>query len=287
MSGIRARYYIKKDNGNVHCLLCPHNCHIKNNKKGICKVRINQDGDLFAESYGQISSFALDPIEKKPLYNYYPGSYILSVGSYGCNFSCSFCQNNSISFGIPETSYISPENLVNKAFSLKDSDNIGLAYTYNEPFMSYEYVLDCCKLIRKKGMKNVLITNGYVQEAPLLEILPYIDAMNIDLKSFSQDFYKKICNGDVEYVKNTIELAANACHVEITCLVIPGLNDSPKEIEDMSLWLSNLSPEIPLHLTRFFPRYKMTDKERTPKATLVKLAEIANHHLKNVYLGNV
>lgn len=287
MPGIYAQHYIKKENGIVHCLLCPHNCHIKNNKKGICKVRINQDGDLFAENYGQISSFALDPIEKKPLYNYYPGSYILSVGSYGCNFSCSFCQNNSISFGIPETSYISPENLVNKAFSLKDSDNIGLAYTYNEPFMSYEYVLDCCKLIRKKGMKNVLITNGYVQEAPLLEILPYIDAMNIDLKSFSQDFYKKICNGDVEYVKNTIELAANACHVEITCLVIPGLNDSPKEIEDMSLWLSNLSPEIPLHLTRFFPRYKMTDKERTPKATLVKLAEIANHHLKNVYLGNV
>lgn len=287
MPGIQAKHYIKKENGIVHCLLCPHNCHIKSNKKGICGVRINKDGDLFAESYGQISSLALDPIEKKPLYRFFPGSFILSVGSYGCNFSCSFCQNNSISFGIPYTSYMSPENLVNKAFSLKDSDNIGLAYTYNEPFMSYEYVLDCCKLIRDKGMKNVLVTNGYVQKAPLSEILPYIDAMNIDLKSFSQDFYKKVCNGDVEHVKDTIRLASSACHVEITCLVIPGLNDSPEEIEAMSIWLSNLSPEIPLHLTRFFPRYKMMDREPTPKAALVKLAEIANRHLKNVYLGNV
>ncbi len=287
MTGIKAQYYIKKKDGLVHCLLCPHNCHIKNNKKGICGVRINLGGDLFTESYGQISSLALDPIEKKPLYNFCPGSYILSVGSYGCNFSCSFCQNNSISFGNPKTAYISPENLVNEAFSLKNSDNIGLAYTYNEPFMSYEYVLDCCKLIKAKGMKNVIITNGYVQEAPLLELLPYIDAMNIDLKSFSSDFYRKICNGDIEHVKDTIRLATNKCHVEVTCLVIPGFNDSPEEIEAMSLWLSKLSPEIPLHLTRFFPRYRMIDNKPTPEAVLVKLSEIAKHHLKSVYLGNV
>ncbi len=287
MTGIKAQHYIKEEDGLVHCLLCPHNCHIKINKKGICGVRINLGGDLFAESYGQISSLALDPIEKKPLYNYFPGSHILSVGSFGCNFSCSFCQNNSISFGNPETAYISPENLVSKAFSLKNSDNIGLAYTYNEPFMSYEYVFDCCKLIKDKGMKNVLVTNGYVQEAPLLELLPYIDAMNIDLKSFNQDFYKKICNGDVEHVKNTIKLASKACHVEITCLVIPGLNDSPDEIEAMSSWLSDFSPKIPFHLTRFFPRYKMMDRDPTPKATLVKLAEIANQHLEYVFLGNI
>ena len=179
---------------------------------------------------------ALDPIEKKPLYRYLPGSNILSVGSYGCNFACSFCQNYSISLNKPQTAYISPENLVYKAFDLKKSGNIGLAYTYNEPFMSYEYVLDCCKLIKDKGMKNVLVTNGYVQKTPLLEILPYIDAMNIDLKSFLKTFTKQL-QRKYRVCQNTIELAAKACHVEITCLVIPGLNDSSEEIEAMSLWL--------------------------------------------------
>ncbi|MGI6622216.1 MAG: AmmeMemoRadiSam system radical SAM enzyme [Acetivibrionales bacterium] len=287
MTSIKAQYYTKLDNGVVHCQLCPHNCHIRPDKKGICKVRANSDGELYAESYGQLSSLALDPIEKKPLYRFYPGSLILSTGSYGCNFSCSFCQNYSISMGKPETAFISPENLVYKAFRLKDSGNIGLAYTYNEPFISFEYVLDCCKLIKDRGLKNVLVTNGYVQEAPLLEMLPYIDAMNIDLKSFSPDFYKEICNGNVEIVKRTIETASKSCHIEITCLVIPGLNDSEEEIGDMARWLSSLSPDIPLHLSRFFPRHKMLDKEITPRATLEKAARIASRYLDHVYLGNI
>jgi pyruvate formate lyase activating enzyme len=287
MTSIKAQYYTKLDNGVVHCQLCPHNCHIRPDKKGICKVRANSDGELYAESYGQLSSLALDPIEKKPLYRFYPGSLILSTGSYGCNFSCSFCQNYSISMGKPETAFISPENLVYKAFRLKDSGNIGLAYTYNEPFISFEYVLDCCKLIKDRGLKNVLVTNGYVQEAPLLEMLPYNDAMNIDLKSFSPDFYKEICNGNVEIVKRTIETASKSCHIEITCLVIPGLNDSEEEIGDMARWLSSLSPDIPLHLSRFFPRHKMLDKEITPRATLEKAARIASRYLDHVYLGNI
>lgn len=287
MTNIKAQYFTKLGDGVVHCQLCPHNCHIKPHKKGICRVRANQEGELYAESYGQLSSLALDPIEKKPLYRFYPGSRILSVGSYGCNFSCSFCQNHSIAVGEPETAFISPENLVYKAFCLKESGNIGLAYTYNEPFISFEYVLDCCKLIRDRGLKNVLITNGYVQKAPLLEILPYVDAMNIDLKSFSQDFYKKICNGNVEFVKQTIEIASKACHVEITCLVIPGLNDTTEEIENMSKWLSSLSPDIPLHLTRFFPRYKMLDRPPTPKEKLENLISVAKKHLKYVYAGNI
>ncbi|NLL96320.1 MAG: AmmeMemoRadiSam system radical SAM enzyme [Clostridiaceae bacterium] len=287
MTSIKAQYYTKLDNGVVHCQLCPHNCHIRPDKKGICKVRANSDGELYAESYGQLSSLALDPIEKKPLYRFYPGSLILSTGSYGCNFSCSFCQNYSISMGKPETAFISPENLVYKAFRLKDSGNIGLAYTYNEPFISFEYVLDCCKLIKDRGLKNVLVTNGYVQEAPLLEMLPYIDAMNIDLKSFSPDFYKEICTGNVEIVKRTIETASKSCHIEITCLVIPGLNDSEEEIGDMARWLSSLSPDIPLHLSRFFPRHKMLDKEITPRATLEKAARIASRYLDHVYLGNI
>lgn len=287
MTRIKAQYYTKESNKNVNCHLCPHNCHIKTDKKGICGVRTNLDGDLYADSYGQISSLALDPIEKKPLYRFYPGAQILSVGSFGCNFSCSFCQNHNISMKIPDTVYISPESLVYKAFSMKSMGNIGIAYTYNEPFMSFEYVLDCCKLNRDKGLKNVLVTNGYVQETPLLDILPYIDAMNIDLKSFYPEFYQKICGGKVEFVKNTIERAFRECHVEITCLVIPGLNDSQEEIEAMAVWISNLSPEIPLHLTRFFPRHKLLDKETTPRPTLETLAQIASKHLKYVFLGNI
>lgn len=287
MTNIKAQYYTKLNDGVAHCLLCPHNCHIKPGKKGICTVRANLDGDLYTESYGQLSSLALDPIEKKPLYRFNPGSKILSAGSYGCNFSCSFCQNHSIAIGKPETSFISPENLVYKAYCLNNSGNIGLAYTYNEPFMSYEYVLDCCKLIRDRGLKNVIITNGYIQEAPLMEILPYIDAMNIDLKSFRSDFYKKICNGNVEFVKKTIEIASKACHVEITCLVIPGLNDSTEEIDALSQWLSSQSPDIPLHLTRFFPRHKMLDRSPTPKDTMERLIFVASKHLKYVYAGNI
>jgi pyruvate formate lyase activating enzyme len=187
----------------------------------------------------------------------------------------------------PETAYISPENIVYKAYDLKKQNNIGIAYTYNEPLMSYEFVLDCSKLARTKGLKNVLVTNGYIQQEPLMEILPYIDAMNIDLKSFSQEFYRKVCNGKVEFVKKTIEVAAKACHIEITTLVIPGLNDTEKEIESLSSWLASLSDEIPLHLSRFFPRYKMLDREPTPRETLDSLIVTARKNLKHVYAGNI
>ncbi|NLM72455.1 MAG: AmmeMemoRadiSam system radical SAM enzyme [Clostridiaceae bacterium] len=282
-----ARYYEKLKDDTVHCLLCPHDCHIKNGQRGICGVRKNTDGDLYAESYGLISSLALDPVEKKPLYHFYPGSRILSVGSYGCNFRCSFCQNYSISMEKPGTVYVTPEELADKALELKKANNIGLAFTYNEPLINFEYVMDCCKLSKEKGLKNALITNGYIQQEPLKELLPYIDAMNIDLKSFSQEFYQKMCGGKVEFVKKTIETASQACHVEITTLIIPGLNDNEKEIEDLAQWLADISPEIPLHLTRFFPRYKMTDKEPTPVKTLEKLFNTARKHLKHVHLGNV
>ena len=288
LKGIEARYYNKLENNKVHCVLCPHNCHIANGGRGICGARRNIDGVLYAESYGQISSIALDPIEKKPLYHFYPGSYILSAGSFGCNFRCSFCQNYSISMGTPNTIFIPPEKLVYKAHELKKSDNIGLAYTYNEPLISYEYVFDCCRLAKAKNLKNVLVTNGYIQEEPLREILPFIDAMNIDLKSFNNDFYTKICGGNVDYVKDTILIAARSgCHVEITTLVIPGLNDTEEEMEELSSWLADVSPDIPLHLTRFFPRYKLTDRDLTPVETLERLARIAGKRLKHVHLGNV
>lgn len=287
MSEIKAQYFIPLGKERVHCVLCPHDCHIQEGHRGLCGVRINHHGELFAESYGQVSSLALDPIEKKPLYHFHPGSRILSLGSFGCNFSCSFCQNHSLSMEKPDTVYIAPELLVQKALELKKEGNIGLAYTYNEPLISFEFVLDCCKLAREKGLLNVLVTNGYIQQEPLSEILPVIDAMNIDLKSFHQEFYGKICNGKVEFVKKTIERAVQKCHVEVTTLIIPGLNDTEEEMEDLSSWLSSLSPEIPLHLTRFFPRYKLSDRGPTPHETLERLALIAKTRLKYVYLGNV
>lgn len=253
-----------------------------------------------AESYGQITSLALDPIEKKPLARFHPGSFILSAGSYGCNFRCRFCQNHTISMnrmqndsqdpcraGWPGSVYISPENLVEKALELVPEGNIGIAYTYNEPLIAYEYVYDCSRLAHEKGLKNVVVSNGYISMEPLQEILPFIDAFNIDLKSFKDEFYTKICAGMPEPVKNTIKLAAASCHVEVTTLIIPGLNDSEAEMEELSAWLSSISPDIPLHLTRFFPNYKMQDRPPTPPDTIYSLVRIAREHLKYVYTGNL
>jgi pyruvate formate lyase activating enzyme len=283
----KAKYYEKKKDNYVHCLLCPHGCRIKEGQRGICGIRKNNGGELYSESYGKISSIALDPIEKKPLYHFHPGVNILSIGSYGCNFSCSFCQNYSISMEKPQTYLIPPETLIAKANELKNANNIGIAYTYNEPLINYEYVLDCCKLAHQNNLKNVLVTNGYIRKDPLTEILPYVDAMNIDLKSFNNKFYRKYCGGEIEHVKETIKTAAPVCHVEITCLIIPGLNDSLNEIAELAKWLSSLSDDIPLHLTRFFPRYKLDNIIPTPINVLTSLANEARKDLKHVYIGNV
>ncbi len=271
------------------CTICPHNCKIKENALGFCSARRNVAGKIIGDSYGKLTSIALDPIEKKPLNRFYPGSKILSVGSYGCNFRCSFCQNHSISMKAAkevETALVTPEQLVEKAISLKEKGNIGIAFTYNEPLISYEFVFDTAKAAHEAGLKNVLVTNGYIIEEPLNHLLPYIDAMNIDLKAFSKDFYQKI-KGDLGTVMKTIQAAAKQCHVEVTTLIIPQNSDSPEEIEKLSQWLSTISPEIPLHLSRFFPRYLMEDIEPTPKRTLFELADIARKHLKYVYVGNI
>jgi len=295
-----AMYYENLDGERVRCRLCPHNCNISPGQTGICGVRYNQDGSLIAESYGRITALALDPIAKKPLSRFHPGSYILSAGSYGCNFRCSFCQNHTISMGRmqvdmkdlfltgrPRWVYIPPEDLVEKALDLEGEGNIGIAYTYNEPLISYEYVYDCSRLAHEKGLKNVLVTNGYISREPLLELLPYIDAMNIDLKSFKDEFYRKICGGVSAHVKNTIEEAARSCHVEVTTLIIPGLNDSEEEMHELASWLSSVSPEIPLHLSRFFPNYRMLDRPATPPQKIYSLVSIAREYLKYVYTGNL
>ncbi|MCL2816751.1 MAG: radical SAM protein, partial [Oscillospiraceae bacterium] len=202
----------------VACNICPHHCSIAGGKTGICGVRRNIDGKLTPESYGKITALALDPIEKKPLYHFYPGSKILSLGGYGCNFKCGFCQNHHISMDSNAPyQIISPEEIAAHSAELSSKNNIGVAYTYNEPLINYEFVYDCAKLIVGQNQKNVLVTNGYICEEPLLELLPFIDAMNIDLKSINHDFYKKI-SGGLDTVKNTVKAASKACHIEVTTL---------------------------------------------------------------------
>lgn len=285
-----AMYYEKLENNRVHCFLCPHNCNISQNGRGLCGVRKNIDGVLYSLNYGEVSSIGVDPIEKKPFNRFHPGSYILSVGSIGCNLKCPFCQNHTIAQVKPEevnTQCVSNEEIVEKAISLKRQGNIGIAYTYNEPSIWYEFVYDTAKLAKERGLLNVLVTNGYISKEPLEQILPYIDAMNIDLKAYNHEFYHELVKGGLEDVKETIKMAAEHCHIEITTLVIPGLNDSEKEMEQMVKWLASISQEIPLHLSRYFPNYEMKDRPPTPIDTLKELKQIADRYLKYVYLGNV
>lgn len=272
----------------IECEICPHHCRLKEGQVGLCRARINCGGHLTCENYGRLTAIALDPIEKKPLYRFHPRSKILSVGSYGCNLSCDFCQNSDISMtgsGSISTRDISCEELVKKALELINHGNIGIAYTYNEPLIGYEFVRDCAGLAKRQGLKNVVVTNGYICEEPLRKLLPLIDAMNIDLKGFREAFYRKL-KGDLETVKQSIRLAAEACHVEVTTLIIPGENDNEEEIDELSAWLSAISPDMPLHITRFFPSWRMQDQTATPVETVYKLAGIARKHLKYVYEGN-
>lgn len=274
--------------GKAICGICPHKCQLSEGQVGFCQARICRDGKVISKNYGKISPIALDPIEKKPLYHYYPGSKILSVGSYGCNLRCPFCQNHQIAMVKgTDTTYgmTSCERLVEQAFELKERGNIGIAFTYNEPLIGYEFVKDCGSLAKKRGLKNIVVTNGFICEEPLLKLLPVVDAFNIDLKGFSRKFYKKL-KGDLDTVKNTIKIAALHCHVEVTTLIIPGENDSEEEIKGLSSWLSDISPDIPLHISRFFPSWKMVDKDATPVKTVYRLAEIARSNLKYVYEGN-
>jgi pyruvate formate lyase activating enzyme len=278
-----ARFY-KREGKGARCELCPHRCLIPDGRTGLCGARRNAGGTLYAESYGRASSLALDPIEKKPLHHFRPGSRILSMGSYGCNMACSFCQNASISQAMPETEFVSPERLAEIAASAPG--NIGVAFTYNEPLIGAEYLLDAAPLLRQRGMNVVLVSNGMIREEPLEALLPFIDAVNIDLKAFTPSFYHRM-GGDLETVKRSIARCAESCHAEVTTLIVPGENDGDDEMTALSRWLASISRDIPLHLSRFFPRYGMTDKPPTPVPTLARLAEIARQTLTYVHMGNV
>ena len=280
-----AAFYRPLENQAVECLLCPHHCRIPQGSRGLCRVRCNRDGTLVAESYGKVTSMALDPIEKKPLARFHPGSRILSLGSYGCNFRCGFCQNHEISMEEAGYRKLSPGQVSAASGELAAEDNIGVAYTYNEPLIGYEFVRDCAALIAAQGQKNVLVTNGFVCREPLVELLPLIHAMNIDLKSFTPAFYEEI-GGKLEDVQCTIRHAASCCHVEVTTLIIPGKNDSVQEMEALSRWLAGIDRDIPLHINRFFPAYKLRDIPATPVETIYRLAKAARESLRYVYPGN-
>ncbi len=282
-----AKYWKPLDNNRVRCLLCPRQCVIAEGKRGFCRVRSNQGGRLVATGYGEVVSVANDPIEKKPLYHFYPGSYIISLACNGCNLGCLHCQNYQISqFDCP-TQYISPEELVGLAKRYRSK---GICFTYTEPLVWFEYLIDVAKLAKAEGLPIVLVTNGQINEEPLRELLPFVDAMNIDLKAITQKFYRDVCaGGSLEATKNTIKEAFNAgVHVEVTNLIIPTLNDSEQEIEELVEFLAGVSVEIPLHFTRFYPHYRMSHLPPTPVETLLMARRKAlERGMRYVYIGNV
>lgn len=270
------------------CQVCIHGCRLKPGQWGMCGARKNENGKIVCGNYGQITSLALDPIEKKPLKMFHPGSMILSVGSFGCNLRCPFCQNHRISMagaGEAETVFLSPQALVKRAKSCQREGNLGLAFTYNEPLVGWEYVRDAARLSRVAGMKNVLVTNGTASPDVLQELLLFMDAMNIDLKSFRRETYRKL-GGDLDTVQQFILQAAASCHVELTTLIVPGQNDSVAEMEEEARWIASADRKIPLHVTRFFPRYQMSDRRAVSEQQIYRLAEAAGKYLDHVFTGN-
>ena len=284
------------------CRACMHQCRLEPGQRGICRGRKNEGGRIVCENYGQITSLALDPIEKKPLRLFRPGSLILSVGSFGCNLRCPFCQNYEISMasmqqsegnvilkGRADTVCVSCRELADKALEYRTSGNIGVAFTYNEPLVGWEYVRDTARLVRDAGMVNVMVTNGTASCEVLDELLPYIDAMNIDLKAFCRETYREL-GGDLDTVKRFIVRAAEECHVELTTLIVPGMNDDVGEMEEEAGWIASVEDKagkkIPLHVTRFYPRYHMTDRQATDVRQVYRLAETAGRYLEHVFVGN-
>lgn len=284
----------------ARCNVCFRHCELREGQTGSCGARVCTEGEVRPVWYGKISSLALDPIEKKPLARFHPGSLILSAGGLGCNLHCPFCQNHEIAqregeggFAVPAEAMM-PEELAELAAYYRPRGNIGLAFTYNEPLVCWEYVRDTAKLVRERGMLNVMVTNGCAETAVLEELAPYIDAMNIDLKGFTDRYYRDVLGGDRQMVTDFIREAVQRCHVELTTLVVPGENDSEEEMLELSGWVAGLEnvyggrtgKEIPLHISRFFPRYRMTEKKPTEVRKVYALVKAAERNLRYVYPGN-
>lgn len=286
MAQVEAMYYEKIDDNAIHCMLCPHHCKLKESQAGLCRVRRNDAGILLTSNYGEVSSIALDPIEKKPLFHFYPGANILSAGSYGCNLACSFCQNHTIAQGTPQTRYLEPDTLVELTQKSSDHGSIGMAFTYNEPSIWFEYIMATAPRLREQGLKTVLVTNGYLEKEPMEKLLPHIDAFNIDVKAFNENFYPKLCRGQLQAVKNTVERVIGKAHVEVTTLLIPGKNDGEQEIRELAGWLASLDKGLVLHLSRYYPAHNL-GLPPTPESTIIKAQEIAREYLNFVYTGNL
>ena len=278
----------------TRCHVCFRHCELSEGSIGFCGARIGLSGKVASANYGRITSIALDPIEKKPLHRFHPGSRILSVGSYGCNLRCPFCQNSEISWGEEAKEYavdsdmVMPDQIVAIAEKQKENGNIGIAFTYNEPLIGYEFVRDTAKLAHSRGLKNVIVSNGTAELSVLNEISPYIDAMNIDLKCFDSDTYSKMLGGSLQMTKDFISEAVKTSHVELTCLIVPRMNDSFEMMREMTEWIASIKngKDIPLHVSRFFPCFHMTDRKATPVSTVYELAEVARETLNYVYTGN-
>ena len=283
----------------ARCDVCFRHCELKDGQTGACGARAAVGGEIRPLYYGRISALALDPIEKKPLARFHPGSRILSVGGLGCSLRCPFCQNHEIAQrerGVfpAETRELSPAALAEMADECRELGNIGVAFTYNEPLVCWEYVLDTARLVREKNLVNVMVTNGCAESGILEQLSPYIDAMNIDLKGFTDRYYTDVLGGDRRMVMDFIREAIKHCHVELTTLVIPGENDSEEELRELSRWVAGLKDvyggkpgrEIPLHISRFFPRYRMTDRKPTDVRKIHSLVKVAGEALRYVYPGN-
>lgn len=278
----------------ITCEICFHRCRLSEGQTGFCHARKNENGQNIALNYGRLTSLALDPIEKKPLYHFYPGSMIVSVGSFGCNLACPFCQNVEISMAdnrdFPECEEYTPEELVEICKKHRPDGNIGIAFTYNEPLINHEFILETAKLMKLEDMKTVLITNGNASRAILDELGPYIDAMNVDLKSYDRDYYEHVLHGSFAATTDFIERALNYSHVEVTTLIIPGENDNEDEMRAIASYLSDLikrsGKDIPLHISRFFPRSQYSDRQPTPVETVRHLVDVAKVYLPHVYPGN-
>jgi pyruvate formate lyase activating enzyme len=278
----------RNNENKLECQLCPHFCKIAEGKTGICGVRKSTGQAIELLTYGVISGYALDPIEKKPLYHFYPGTNILSIGSYGCNMRCDFCQNYNISqhtlASYPTTT--EPEKIIKDAQSALH--NIGIAFTYNEPVIWFEFIRDVALKAKRKGLRTVMVSNGFVNKEPLDEIISFTDAFNIDLKAFDAAFYKKLTGADLEPVKKALkQIGKSSKHLEITTLIIPGQNDDEKEMALEADWIAGeLGKDVPLHLSRYFPMFKREDPS-TPHDTIEKLFETASKYLDYVYTGNM
>ncbi len=280
----KAAYVTTLDNNRVQCTLCPHQCIINDCRQGLCLTRVNRSGVLYADNYCRPVSTAIDPIEKKPLYHFHPGSAIFSTGPNGCNLKCSFCQNYEISQSVLSLREFTPKELVKK---VQRSNTIGIAYTYTEPYIWFETIMAIGESIRNLDLVNVMISNGYMEPQPLAELLEVVDAMNIDIKAMDDDFYKRLCKGTLAPVLRTCETVKKKIHLEITNLLVTGENDSDEAIEKLAKYIaSNLGKDTPLHLSRYFPRYKLKS-DPTEEEFMLRAWEIARDSLDYVYVGNM